>query len=110
WLRPLLTGVLGAIAGLAIFLAAFLISDRLNPPTSFIRTTLEPSRTFWKLQTEDFDSPFERLRMTIFSVQWGDALFPGGDFSFAKELKNFGDRMTRIEFSPMVLLVAAVGL
>ena len=110
WLRSLSAGFIGAIAGLAIFLAAFLISDRLNPPTSFIRTTLEPSRTFWKLQPEDFDSPLERLKMTVFSVQWGDALFPGGGFSFAKELEHFGDRLTTIEFSPMVLLLAIIGL
>jgi hypothetical protein len=110
WLRSLAAASIGALVGLAIFVAAFLISDRLNPPTSFIRTTLEPSRTFWKLQSHDFASPFERLKMTVLSVQWGDALFPGGDFSFAKELKNFDDRMINVEFSPMVLLFAVVGL
>jgi hypothetical protein len=109
WLRSLAVGFIGAIAGLAIFLAAFLISDWLNSPTSFIRTTLEPSRTFWKLQADDFDSSVERLKMTVFSVQWGDALFPGGKFSFRKELENFGDRLINIEFSPMVLLVALIG-
>ena len=110
WLRSLSAGVIGAIAGLVIFLAAFLISDRLNPPTSFIRTTLEPSRTFWKLQSSDFDSPFERLKMTVFSVQWGDALFPGGGFSFGKEIEHFGDRLAGIEFSPPLLVFALIGL
>jgi len=110
WLRSLTAGFIGAMVGLAIFLTAFLISDRLNPPTSFIRTTLEPSRTFWKLEIDDFDSPFERLRMIVFSVQWGDALFPGGDFSFTKEMENFGGRLQEIEFSPMLLMLAVIGL
>lgn len=111
WFRSLSAGFLGAIVGLAIFLAAFLISDRLNPPTSFIRTTLEPSRVFWNLQPDDFDSPFKRLKMTVFSAQWGGALFPeDDDFSFKKELEIFSDRLAKIEFPPLVLGLALVGL
>jgi hypothetical protein len=110
WLRSLSAGLAGAIVGLAIFLAAFLISDRLNSPTSFIRTTLEPSRAFWKLQPDDFNSPFKRLKMTVISAQWGDALFPGGDFSLKQEWKDFIDRLTKLEFPPPVLLFALVGL
>ena len=110
WLHSLSAGLIGAIVGLAIFLAGFLISDRLNSPTSFIRTTLEPSRVFWKLQPEDFDSPFKHLKMTVFSAQWGDALFPEDDnFSFMKELEKFNNRLTGIEFSPLVLLFSLVG-
>jgi len=110
WLRSLSAGFIGAIMGLAIFLAAFLISDRLNSPTSFIRTTLQPSRVFWKLQPEDFDSPLERLKMTVLSAQWGDALFPKKDFSLKKELEKFSDRLIKIEFPPSALLFALIGL
>ncbi len=110
WLRSLSAGFIGAGVGLALYLAVFLISDRLNSPTSFINTTMEPSRVFWKLQPEDFDSPLERLRMVVFSVQWGGALFPGGDFSVMKELGNFADRLATLEFPPLVLLFALIGL
>ena len=110
WIRSTSAGVMGAILGLAIYLAAFLISDRLNSPTSFIRTTLEPSRVFWNLQPEDFDSPLKHLKMTVISAQWGDALFPGGDFSFANELADFGRRLVGTEFSPPIILLALVGL
>jgi hypothetical protein len=110
WLRSLSAGFIGAVLGLAIYLAAFLISDQLNSPTSFIRTTLEPSRVFWNLQPEDFDSPFSHLKMTVISAQWGDALFPGGDFSFGRELANFGGRLAGTEFPPLVALLALAGM
>lgn len=110
WLRSISSGFIGAIVGLAIFVTTFLISDRLNSPTSFIRTTLEPSRIFWNLQPEDFDSPFQHLKMTVISAQWGDALFPEDDnFSLKKEFENFYDRLTGIEFPPLVLLFSLVG-
>lgn len=110
WIRSLSAGFAGAIGGLAIFLVTFLISDRLNSPTSFIRTTLEPSRVFWKLQPDDFFSPFKRLKMTVISVQWGNALFPGGDFSFKQELTDFIHRLTKLEFPPLVIGLAVAGL
>jgi len=111
WSRSLSAGFIGAVVGLAIFLAAFLISDWLNSPLSFIRTTLEPSRTYWNLQAEDLDSPFERLKQTVVSAQWGDSLFPADDdFSFGKELEIFRERLTEFEFPKLVLLFAMVGL
>jgi hypothetical protein len=110
WIHSLLAGFTGALVGLAIFLVAFLITDRLNSPTSFIRTTLEPSRVFWKLQPGDFNSPLKRMKMTVISVQWGHALFPGGGFSFRHELIDFIHRLTRLEFPPLVIGFALVGL
>jgi len=110
WTRALYAGFSGAVIGVAIFLIAFLITDWLNSPTSFMNTTLEPSRVFWKLQPEDFDSPFKRLKMTIISAQWGPALFPGGDFSFMKELRDFTNRLAKLEFTPLVLMFALVGV
>jgi hypothetical protein len=110
WIRSLSAGLLGAGIGLALYLALFLISDRLNSPTSFINTTMEPSRIFWNLKPEDFASPLQRLKIVVISAQWDKALFPGGDFSFIKELGNFSDQVANIEFAPPVLLFALVGL
>ena len=109
WLKSLSAGAAGAALGLLITLAAFFISDGLNSPTSFIRTTLEPSRVFWDLEEDDFDTTFKRLKMTVISVQWGDALFPGGDFSANDELDHFIDRLINIEFTPPILLFALFG-
>jgi hypothetical protein len=75
-----------------VALAAFFLSDQLNSPSSFIRTRLEPSRVFWNVQPEECDSSFERLKMTVFSARWGDALFSEDDnFSFRKTypIKSF---------------------
>jgi hypothetical protein len=110
WVRALYSGFAGAVVGAIIFLAAFLTTDWLNSPTSFIRTTIEPSRVFWNLRSEAFNSPLERMKMTVISAQWGDSLFPGGDFSFIKELKDFYNQLVKIEFSPMLLLLALAGL
>lgn len=110
WLRALFAGSIGAVIGLTIFVMAFLITDWLNPPTSFIRTTLKPSRVFWDLQPADFDSPLNHLKMTVFSVQWADALFPQDEnFAFSNELEDFHARLTTHEFSSVVLLFAVVG-
>lgn len=111
WRRSPSAGLTGALAGLMIFVAAFFVSDWLNPPTSFIRTSLEPSRSFWNLQPADFNSPLKVLKMTVISVQWRDALFPKDrNFTFMKELGDFSGRLTKMEFPPPVLLFALIGL
>jgi len=109
WIHSISAGFFGAVLGLVIFLAVFIVSDQLNSPTSFMRTTLEPSRVFWDLPLEGFSSPIERIKMVVMSAQWGGSLFPGGDFSPIEELVNFLDRLWKIEFPPLVLLFALVG-
>jgi transmembrane protein TMEM260 (protein O-mannosyltransferase) len=109
WLRALTAGFAGAVVGLAIFVSAFLVSYKLDPPTSFVRTSLEPSRAFWNLKPADFDSPFSVLKMTVLSVQWGSAEFSSQNGSFEDEFKKFTDQLTELEFSPIVILVALAG-
>ncbi len=110
WFRSITAGFTGAVVGLLIFISAFLISDQLNSPTSFIRTTLEPSRVFWNLKPEDFNSPLNRLKMIVISEQWGNALFPGGEFSFTRELGIFFNRFKGLEFTTPVLIMGLIGL
>jgi hypothetical protein len=109
WVRSIAAGAAGAVIGLAIFVATFLITDHLNTPTSFINTTLEPSRVFWNLPEADFQSPLQRLKMTVDSAQWGPALFPGGNFSFLKETVDYFNRLVNLEFSPLIFLFALAG-
>jgi hypothetical protein len=110
WKRSLLAGFAGAVLGVVIFVAAFLITDRLNPPSSFIRVMLYPSRSFWNLQPSDLSSPFQRLWLTVSGLQWRNAMFPAEKFSLLKETEIYGDRLTQIEFSLPVLLLAGIGL
>ncbi len=109
WRRSLLAPAAGALLGILVTLAAFWVSDELNSPTSFIRTTLIPSRVFWDLEAQDFDSTFQRLKMTVVSAQWGNALFPGGDFSFWHELITFLERLVHLEFSSPLLVLVLLG-
>jgi hypothetical protein len=87
-----------------------LITDRLNPPSSFIRVMLYPSRSFWNLQLSDLSSSFQRLWLMVSGLQWRDAMFPAEKFSLLKDTEIYGDRLTQIEFSLPVLLLAGIGL
>jgi hypothetical protein len=90
--EPDKTDSLVALVLTILALAAFFLSDRLDSPSSFIRTRLEPSRVFWNVQPEECDSSFRRLKMTVFSARWGDALFSEDDhFSLRKTypIKSF---------------------
>lgn len=110
WLRALLSGLIGAVTGLMIFVITFFIAYRVDPSSSFVRTTLEPSRVFWNLQPGDFKSPLKVLEITVFSAQWGDALFPGESLSFGDELSNFIGRLAELEFSPLMIVFMLAGM
>jgi len=110
WRRSLLAGLAGAVIGVVIFVTAFLLLDYINPPTSFVRVTLYPSRSFWNLQPGDLSSPFQRMWLTVTGLQWRSAMFPGERFSLLKEVGIYSDRLARVEFSPPLLLLAGIGL
>lgn len=110
WRQSLLAGLVGAVVGVVIFVTAFLLLDCINPPTSFVRVTLYPSRSLWNLQPGDLSSPFQRMWLTVTGLQWQNVMFPGGRFSLLKEMGIYGDRLARVEFSPPMLLLAGIGL
>jgi hypothetical protein len=108
WLRALGAGAGGAMAGMAMFVLAFVLIDLNDLPTSFIRVTMSPSRTIWGLSPADIDSPLERLWITVTGLQWRDAMFP----RTASMLDAFGYyllQVATIEFSPLVVLAAIPG-
>jgi hypothetical protein len=110
WWRTLIAGALGTALGVTLFVLAFFALDRNNPPTSFINTTLYPSRIFWNLQPGDLDTTFKRMWLTLKGVQWRDAMFPGGTNFLQGETEKYIDRLTGEEFTPLVLLLAGGGL
>jgi hypothetical protein len=109
WRRALLAGGGGAIFGVVVWLAAFLYVDWRDPPSSFINTTLAPSRSIWGLAAEDMDSPVERILLTVSSVQWKDVLFAGGAKAACASLVDDLGRIVRREFSGWFLLLGLYG-
>ncbi|MCX7683182.1 MAG: DUF2723 domain-containing protein, partial [Anaerolineae bacterium] len=109
WRQVLLAAMAGVAIGVGIFLTASLAIDLHNPPSSFIRVMLYPSRSLWGLTPADLDSPFERLWLTLVGRQWQDAMFPK-DLDVAFEFVAYADRLIRYEFSTLLLLCAMLGV
>jgi hypothetical protein len=109
WRRGLLTGGVGTLIGVGLWLAAFLYIDWHNPPSSFINVMLYPSRSIWGLAPEDMDSALKRIVLTLNSVQWNDVLFAGGSEAANESLGNYLSGITDREFSIWFLLFGLTG-
>ncbi len=109
WLRSIGMAAAGLVLGLLLFVLAFILLDLHNPPSSFIRVMLIPSRSVWGLTLADLDSPFERMWLTVAGRQWQDAMFPS-DLDIAYEFAIYGERLLGSEFSPLVALGALLGV
>jgi hypothetical protein len=110
WIPSMGVGLAGALLGTGLFLLSFYLIDRHNPPSSFIRVMLYPSRSIWGLQPGDFTSPIERLWLTIAGKQWQDAMFPKGVVFPWGEMEAYLSRLIGNEFSIFLLLIAIFGL
>lgn len=65
----------GATIGALIFLASFLLLDRLNSPAGYYNTVVYPSLSTWDMTLADFDSPFERLAFLYIPPQFKGEFF-----------------------------------
>lgn len=110
WRRSLTAAFWGLVGGVGIFLVTFFLTDINDPPTSFFRVALYPSRSIWGLEAADLDSPFERLWVTVSGLQWQDAMFPEGDDYMWWTLGYYTERLLTYEFSPLMFLCALLGL
>ncbi len=109
WASCLRTAAVGFVVGLALYFLTFILLDLHNPPSSFIRVMLYPSRSIWGLQATDLDSVIERWWLTVTGMQWQDAMFPeSGDFT--ESLVFYFSRIYDQEFSPWLLLCALLGI
>ncbi len=110
WKQTLLAGAGGAVLGMAIWAAAFFYIDWHNPSSSFINVTMYPSRSFWKLTPEDFDSPIKRIGMVVDSVQWKGTLFAGGSDAVNQSFTDYFTGITVREFSVWFLILGLFGV
>lgn len=108
WKKAVISALAGGIAGAAVFLLVFYVFDSIiNTPTSFLNTSLIPSRTLWGASLADFDSYFKRLYHTVISLQWGRNLLFGNLDYMVSELGKFGQALAARDFS---ILVTGFGL
>jgi Protein of unknown function (DUF2723) len=110
WRRTILWGLGGLLAGAAVYLLAFLVFDLINPPSSFINTTLIPSRSLWGATSADLDTYFKRLYATVVSLQWKGALFSGDPGYMAQELKIYLGWLVGKDFGLPVIVLGVFGM
>ena len=108
WWRALRAALAGLALGAGIFLLASLSIDLNDPPSSFVRVALYPSRSLWALEITYLDSPFERLWVTATGLQWQDAMFPE-KVDAVDEFVTYCGRSIDYEFSMLMLLCALLG-
>jgi hypothetical protein len=107
--RALLAALAGLGLGSGAFLLASLAIDANDPPSSFMRVAIYPSRSLWELEATDLDSPFERLWVTMTGRQWQNAMFPE-NVDKVDEFVIYADRLIGYEFSTLMLLCAILGV
>lgn len=108
WRPCLLAAVLGFGAGIGLYFLAFVLLDLHDPPTSFVRVTLRPSRSIWGLQAGDVDGVVERWWLTVSAAQWQNLMYPV-DRNLGEALDFYLNRVLRHEFSPWLLALALLG-
>ncbi len=109
WRRAFLAALAGVAVGVGVFLPVSLLIDLNDPPSSFVRVALYPSRSAWGLEVTDLDSPFERLWLTMTGRQWQDAMFPD-NVDMLDEILAYIDRLLSHEFSALMFLCAVLGV
>ena len=110
WLRSFLFAMGGVLCGAAIFLVAFWAMDLHNPATSFIQTTLIPSRSLWGATSADLATYWQRLYATVVSLQWRGALYSGDPNYMISELSSYLMWTLGIDFNFLVVILSLLGL
>ncbi|MBN1873130.1 MAG: DUF2723 domain-containing protein [Anaerolineae bacterium] len=109
WRRTLGTAAAGVAVGFSIYLIAFLLLELHNPPTSFMRAGIYPSRSIWGLSATDLDSPWERMWITVSGRQWQNVMF-SKESTFLAAWNEYAGRVTHQEFSYPLAFGALAGL
>ena len=99
--------LLGAGAGLALYLLAFLIVDLHAPPANIFNAAYGPARSAWGLSEADIANPITRIIFVGAGRQWRTALYPD-PVGVVKKVGEYVAKLPR-EFSLLTLILAAAG-
>ncbi len=106
--RVIKPAVFGALCGVLLSLAAFVVVDLVDPPSQYFDAVIGPSSSAWDLQPNEIDGITERIRFDWTARQFRNQMFsdPGRLMP-----QRWHDVRTEIsaEFSIVALVVAVVG-
>jgi hypothetical protein len=106
WLFPALGG---AVAGVVLYTAVFLVVDLHAPPANIFDAAYGPARSAWGLTKTDLHSPVARIVFLASARQWRTALFVDPLKDVPEHLGGYFSRLPR-EFFPLTLFLAVLGL
>jgi hypothetical protein len=93
----------GAALGMALALAAYLLLDAWNVPSSYFNSVARPSLSVWGITPQGFESPFQRLSFLYTAYQFRRFML---DFSVFHKIFN----LYIGGIDPMVFVLAGLGL
>ena len=106
WPGPWRPAILGAAAGVLLYLLAFLAVDLHAPPANIFEATYRTARSDWGLSQDDLANPVQRLIFIGTAVQWRSAMFAGWD-GLPSRMVVYVANLPREFAWPTILLVIA---
>jgi hypothetical protein len=108
WRGAWRAAILGAAAGLLLYVLAFAAVDLRAPPANMLNAAYAPARSAWGLSQEDVDSPIRRMLFIGSGAQWRGSMFADSP-KLPRRVQEYAREIWR-EFAWATLLLAAVGL
>jgi hypothetical protein len=102
--------ILGAVAGLLLYLLAFAAVDLRAPPANIFNAAYAPARSSWNLSQADVDSPIQRMIFIGSGAQWRGAMFADRDKLPRRLLEYARDIQRELAWPTLLLAVAGMAL
>ena len=107
--RIWLAAVSGALLGVGLAFAAFLVLDARNPAAGYYHATVEPALSVWGMTPADFDSPLERLKFLYAARQFRYAMFADPAVTMPSIARTYMNMLPET-FAPLTLGLMGTGI
>ncbi len=109
WSKKWPAAIAGAVAGIAVTLAAYWLIDRADSRTSYFRTVISPSQSQWNLSEAQLDSFWGRVGLCLRPPQYTGLIGRKPMSEFWTKLGWYGGNLP-CEFPWPWLVLAVVGV
>lgn len=99
----------GALLGVALVIAAFIVIDAQQTHASMINSGYLPSISRWDLQPDDLSTPWGRFAFLVFARQWRSAMFADPGRVVPGNIKTFINTLPQ-DFAVPILVLSIIGL